>query len=286
MRMKLLTFTRRRVRIRNPWLLAGPGALVGVAMIVFSVLAWATPAPAQGGSTAMAATVPVSTNKSVIQFGQLLYDEHCSACHGIGGVGSKGPELLDVGPAAVDFFLSTGRMPLASPNLEPQAHPPYFDPTQISEIVAYVNAIDVENGTPGPGIQVITPACNNQTPNCPTLSEGNALFLLNCAQCHDASGSGGELSHGYIVPSLRSATPTEIAEAIRVGPRPMPGFGPGQFTDQQVSSIADYIAYITGHPDPGGLGIAHFGPVPEGFVGIIFGLGILLVVARIIGNRG
>jgi ubiquinol-cytochrome c reductase cytochrome c subunit len=284
--MKLPSFTKRGLPFRHAWLLAGPGALLGVAMIVFSVLAWAGPASSQGQSAAPAATEPVSTNKVVIQSGQLLYNEHCAACHGVGGIGAKGPELLDVGPAAVNFFLGTGRMPLASPNLEPQAHPPYFNPTQIAEIVAYVNAIDVEHGTPGPGIQVVTPACNTQTPNCPTLSEGNALFLLNCAQCHDASGSGGELSHGYVVPSLRSATPTQIAEAIRVGPRPMPNFGPGQLTDQQISSIADYIAYITGRPDPGGLGIAHFGPVPEGFVGILFGLGILLVVARIIGNRG
>jgi len=284
--VKLPSPSRSIDSLRHPWLWAGPGALVGVAMIVFSVLAWASPAPAQGQPAGPAAVKPVSSNKAFVGAGQELYLDHCSACHGIGGIGGKAPELLDVGPAAVDFFLSTGRMPLASPNLEPQPHQPYFGPVQIAQIVAYVNAIDIANGTPGPGIPVVTPACSAETPRCPTLSEGNALYLLNCAQCHDASGSGGELSHGYIVPSLRSATPTQIAEAIRVGPRPMPNFGPGELTDQQVSSIADYIAYITGRPDPGGLGIAHFGPVPEGFVGIIFGLGILLVVCRIIGNRG
>ena len=38
--------------------------------------------------------------------------------------------------------------------------------------------------------------------------------------------------------------------------------------------------------NPGGLGIAYFGPVPEGFVAIIFGLGALLLLSRFIGNRG
>jgi ubiquinol-cytochrome c reductase cytochrome c subunit len=266
--------------------LAGPAAVVGVVVIVFSVLAWAGTAPAQTQASGPPPTQPISTNTADLQAGELLFNEHCAACHGSGGIGSKGPELLDVGPAAVDFFLATGRMPLASPNLEPEAHPPYFNPTQIADIVAYDNALDEEHGTPGPAIPVIAPACNNETANCPTLSEGNALFLLDCAQCHDASGSGGLLSHGYIVPSLRAATKVQIGEAIRVGPRPMPDWGPGQLTNQQVSSIADYIAYIAGHPDPGGLGIAHFGPVPEGFVGIVFGLGLLLVAARIIGNRG
>jgi len=79
-------------------------------MVVFAVLVWTGSAPAQ--------TKPVSTGPVDIQAGQILYNGHCASCHGIGGVGSKGPELLNVGPAAVDFFLSTGRMPLASPNLE------------------------------------------------------------------------------------------------------------------------------------------------------------------------
>ena len=66
----------------------------------------------------------------------------------------------------------------------------------------------------------------------------------------------------------------------------MPNFGPGQLTDQQVSAIADYMYSLSHSPDPGGLGIADFGPVPEGFVAVIFGLGLLLLVARLMGNRG
>jgi ubiquinol-cytochrome c reductase cytochrome c subunit len=66
----------------------------------------------------------------------------------------------------------------------------------------------------------------------------------------------------------------------------MPNFGPGQLSNQEVSAIADYVSYISHTPGQGGLGIANFGPVPEGFVGIVFGLGALLVAARLIGNRG
>lgn len=263
--------------------LGGPLALVGVALALFAVLTWA--GPAQAG-TPVRWTVPVSTKPSDIKAGNVLFNLHCSSCHGIGAVGASAPALLTVGPAAVDFFVSTGRMPLNSPKAQPVRHKPYFSPKQIAQIVAYVNAVDVAHGTPGPGIPNVVAACKKQGPECPTLSEGNQLFLLNCAQCHDASGSGGMLSHGYVIPSLREATVTQIAEAIRVGPRPMPNFGPGQFTNQQVAAIADYVHWLSTGPDRGGLGIAHFGPVPEGFVAIIFGLGILLVVSRLIGNRG
>jgi quinol---cytochrome-c reductase cytochrome c subunit len=280
MTSKKLVASRRKdssgSRLRHA--LVGPAALVGAAMAMFAVLFWTAAAPAQ--------MKPVTLSPVSIQAGQTLFDQHCAACHGVGGIGGKGPELLNVGAAAVDFFVSTGRMPLSSPNLEPTSNRPFFNKAQIADIVAYVNALDIEHGTPGPGIPNITPACNNESPNCPTLSEGNALFMMNCAQCHDASGSGGLLSHGYVVPSLRAATRTQVGEAIRVGPRPMPDWGPGQFSDQQVSAIADYVYYLGHTPDPGGLGIAHFGPVPEGFVGVIFGLGVLLLCSRLIGNRG
>jgi len=260
------------------WLLAGPTALVGLAVIVFSILFWGASAPAQNR--------PVSTKTADIQAGELLFDRFCASCHGFGGLGAKAPELYTAGPAATYFFLSTGRMPLNSPTAEPEPHTPLFNSTQIAQIVAYVNSLGVEHGTPGPGVPEVTPACATETAKCPTLSEGQQLFLENCSQCHDASGAGGELSNGYVIPSLRTATLAQIAEAIRVGPRPMPGFGPGQLTDQQVSAIADYIYHLSHTADPGGLGIAHFGPVPEGFVGVVFGLGVLLVAARLIGNRG
>ena len=296
----------------KPRTLAGPAALVAVALALFSVLVWALPAPAQSkasqskasqskasqsGASKVAAgtvaggagtlgTVKVSTDPAVITAGQQLYNLHCESCHGPGGVGAKAPQLLDVGPAAVDFMLATGRMPLNSVTQQPLPGSPYFNKTEIAEIVAYINFVDVSHGTPGVGIPIVPPACTKQSATCPTLSEGNELFLMNCSQCHDASGAGGMLSHGYVVPSLRQATRRQIAEAIRVGPRPMPGFGPGQLTDQQVAAVADYVYYLSHSGNRGGFGIANFGPVPEGFVAIIFGLGLLLLVARVIGNRG
>lgn len=257
----------------------GPAALVAAAAVVFAVILSTTSAPAQ--------TAPVSSSPQAIAAGETLFDAHCESCHGPGGVGAKAPELLNVGAAAVDFFVGTGRMPASSPTAQPVSHDPYFNKGQIADLVAYINAVDIANGTPGPGIPQVEPVCSgNQTNNCVTLSEGNQLFLMDCAQCHDASASGGELSHGYVVPSLRQATATQVMEAIRVGPRPMPNFGPGQLTNAQASSIADYVTYLSSSGNPGGLGIANFGPVPEGFVGVIFGLGALLLVARLIGNRG
>jgi len=94
------------------------------------------------------------------------------------------------------------------------------------------------------------------------------------------------LSKGNIVPSLHNASITQVLEAIRIGPKPMPIFGNNQLSDRQASAIAQYVQSLHYPANPGGLGIGHFGPIGEGFVGIIVGLGVLLVASRLMGNRG
>ena len=230
--------TSRASRAR---LLAGPAAVVAVAVALFSVLVWALPAPAQpraprpgtskvaagtlASGTSALGTVKVSYAPAVITAGQQLYNLHCESCHGPGGVGAKAPQLLDVGPAAVDFMLSTGRMPLNSVSQQPLPGTPYFNKTEIAEIVAYINFVDVSHGTPGAGIPVVPAACTKATPTCPTLSEGDQLFLLNCSQCHAASGAGGMLSHGYVVPSLIRRQGDRSPRPSGWGPVPCPASG-------------------------------------------------------------
>jgi ubiquinol-cytochrome c reductase cytochrome c subunit len=89
-----------------------------------------------------------------------------------------------------------------------------------------------------------------------------------------------------VVPTLHNASITQVAEAIRVGPLPMPTFGPGILNQHQMSAVAQYVEYLHKPSNPGGLGISHFGPVAEGFVGVVIGFGVLWFAARMIGTRG
>lgn len=268
---------------------AGPVGLLAVAIAVFSVLSLG------GTRAASGATAPVSTDPAVINAGLQLYEVHCQSCHGVNGKGGDNgsPEIIDAGAAAADWYITTGRMPLNNPRDEAIRKHPYFNAQQTEELVAYVNALPQINGTPdrqGPGIPLVAPPCTSsssgQPAGCTTLTEGQQLFAVNCAQCHQAAGSGGMLSKGNVIPSLHDANRTQVAEAIRVGPKPMPVFGQGQLTDQQVSAIANYVQYLHNPNNRGGLGISHFGPVAEGFVGIIAGFGAILAISRLIGNRG
>jgi mono/diheme cytochrome c family protein len=61
------------------------------------------------------------TSPALVAQGYNLYQSSCSSCHGIALEGQHGiaPSLRGVGPGPVDFYLSTGRMPLQSPRDQP-----------------------------------------------------------------------------------------------------------------------------------------------------------------------
>jgi ubiquinol-cytochrome c reductase cytochrome c subunit len=263
----------------------GPLAIVAIGIIAFSFLAVT-------GSSAKGADAPVSSNPADIAAGLQLYDAHCQSCHGTNGVGGANgsPELIDAGAAAADFYISTGRMPLNNPHDQAIRHHPYFNAEQTRQLVAYIADLPAINGknVSGPGIPVVAPLCTSAgvPAGCTTLTEGQQYFQVNCAQCHQAVGSGGMLSKGNLIPSLHNASTVQVAEAMRVGPKPMPVFGTGQLSDHQVSAIANYVQYLHNPTNRGGLGLSHFGPVAEGFVGIVVGLGAILIVSRLMGNRG
>lgn len=209
----------------------------------------------------------------VVDAGERLYTVHCVSCHGVEGVGGRGPTLIDAGAASAHFYITSGRMPQA--NLEGQARrkPSPFTPEEIEALVAYVASLG-----DGPEIPEIDP-------DAAELSEGASLFLTNCAACHQAAGSGGALSYGRNAPPLREATPVQVAEAMRVGPGQMPVFGPEQFSDEQVDAIVAYVDYLADPADPGGFSLGRIGPVTEGLVAIVLGGGVALIAAAWIGKR-
>jgi ubiquinol-cytochrome c reductase cytochrome c subunit len=199
--------------------------------------------------------------------GRDLYTANCSTCHGVGLTGTgNGPSLQGVGPAAVDFMVSTGRMPIGDPLQQPVRQEPKFTQAQIDAIVAYVSTA----APGGPAIPTVDLAEGN-------LPEGFRLFSGICSSCHGAGATGDSVGGGQIAPALGSATPKQVAEAVRVGPGTMPAFGEGNLSDAQLDSIIRYVDFLKVSPNPGGLGIDRLGPVAEGFIAIVVGLGLLLL---------
>ena len=77
-----------------------------------------------------------------IAAGHDLFLRGCASCHGLNAQGSRqAPSLIGVGPAAVDFQVSTGRMPLASFYAQAERKPAKYDATQIAELAAYIYSV-------------------------------------------------------------------------------------------------------------------------------------------------
>ena len=148
-----------------------------------------------------------------------------------------------------------------------------YNPVKIRQLVAFVASLG-----PGPPIPVVDPKQGD-------LPEGNRLYANNCAPCHSSAGAGGALGHAVYAPPLNRATPVQVAEAVRVGPGSMPVFGPDTIDDGELASIVRYVEYLKDPDDRGGLGLGRLGPIPEGFVAWVFGLGAMLVAVRWIGTK-
>jgi len=209
--------------------------------------------------------------------GEALFSANCSSCHGPEALGTtRAPNLQGLGSGTVDFWVSTGRMPLANSSVQATRKPPRFNRLQTLEIAAWVQSL-----TPGEGVQI--PVVNTGGAD---LEAGNTLFTLNCAACHTITGAGDALMDGAYAPSLHLATPTQIVEAIRSGPGNMPHFSTGNITNTEARDIASYVHGVIQHPsNPGGVGLGGIGPVGEGFVGLLVGVGVLMLVCFWIGER-
>jgi ubiquinol-cytochrome c reductase cytochrome c subunit len=203
--------------------------------------------------------------------GRDLYLSRCASCHGSDGEGSDfGPSLTEAGEAGADFYLRTGRMPLPYPDAPTQRKPVALEPEAIEALVGYVASLGR-----GPAIPDV------DTTNV-TLSTGTELFASNCAPCHGATANGGAVGGNAFAPSLYSASPVEVAEAVTIGPGEMPVFS---FDDEQRNAVVAYVGFLQEHNDPGGLDIGGIGPVSEGYVAWALAMVLLIVVVLVVGRN-
>ena len=248
-----------------------PRLLVAAPLLVTAV---ATPlavggAPAQDGA-----------GDDLAAQGRELYLTGCASCHGPEGEGvetsddgTRGPSLVRSGEAGAYYYLSTGRMPMASSEEQPVRKPPAYSPEEIDSLVAYVASL-------GDG-----PALPDVDVEAGDTAAGGVVYRANCQACHSASGSGGALSYGRAAPRLSDATPSQVGAAVRIGPGQMPVFGPDTIDGEALDDVARYVEYLRAPEDPGGVPIGRTGPIPEGFVAWLVGMPALLALVAWIGTR-
>ena len=260
------------------------GLITAAAIFGFSLPSRAPSAPPFGR--------PACDEMSVAKF---VYLRDCSVCHGVDAQGTAyGPSLKGVGRAAVDFYISTGRMPLVA-NARPAKSP---------------------QGVPPPGQRVADPHAQVRRGLPRVLA--SAERRVGELHCVDRAGRSGRPAGrgasesrrrraGVPASSARRVTPGR-ASAVRsingrrrvCTPRRRPRSprrcesGPGRcrcsgtrrFLPIRSSDLVGYVRYLDHPENRGGDPLWYLGPVAEGAVAIILGLGALLLCARWIGERG
>jgi ubiquinol-cytochrome c reductase cytochrome c subunit len=222
-----------------------------------------------------------------VERGEALYKRDCAWCHASDGTGTeRAPDILTdpQGGASTKFMLTTGRMPLDYPDEPVRRQDAVYATDEIDDIVSYVETLGPA-GPPPPDVDIAAG----------DLAEGQQLYNQDCAACHSTTGIGGALPDvetddlpssrvarpANVIPGLSKSSPEEVVEAMQTGPGPMPVF---EFDESESESIARYVAYLQEPDNRGGANIGGIGPVAEGAVGWIVGLGVMLLVCRWIGT--
>jgi quinol---cytochrome-c reductase cytochrome c subunit len=248
-----------------------PAAGYAVVLLGLLLIAAAYSAFSESGGAASAAS-PAGGPQAQINAGRQLFLQDCATCHGLEAQGTvNGPGLIGVGAAAVDFQVSTGRMPAKAPGAEMDRKPAQLNPEQTRQVAAYIASL-----AGGPTI----PTPEQVSANGANIALGQSLFSADCAQCHNFVGAGGDLTQGKNAPALTASTPTQIYEAMLTGPEAMPVFNDTTITPSEKRDIVAFVTETRAEPNPGGFSLGRVGPVTEGLVAFL-GLLFFMVIAAL-----
>ena len=242
----------------------------GPLLLIFALLAI--------GTTFSVASATVKETQSVldrsasIEEGKQIFLKGCSSCHGLNAEGASiAPSLIGVGAASVDFQVGTGRMPMADMSTQAMRKPRVYNEEETAALAAYVASL-----APGPAIPDESELNYERDGNS---AEGGELFRNNCAMCHNFAGQGGALSQGKYAPTLMGVEPKHIYEAMVTGPQSMPVFSDKTITAEEKLSMIKWIKAAEAEPNLGGATMGRIGPVTEGLLAWVLGLGLLIGIA-------
>ena len=255
---KLSRLRRRRV--------TAPALLLLALIVVGNAYAFIGATVTTPGATAS------NARSTMVEEGREIFLRGCSSCHGLNAEGaSVAPSLIGVGAASVDFQVGTGRMPMGDMSVQAIRKTPVYNEEETAALAAYVASL-----APGPAIPGAAQLTYERDGN---TAEGGELFRTNCAMCHNAAGQGGALTQGKLAPTVMGVEPRHIYEAMITGPQSMPVFGEKAITPEEKLSIIKWIKSVENEKSLGGASLGKVGPVTEGLMAWVGGIGLLIGIA-------
>jgi len=249
------------------------GLLLMLLGLVLTGTLYAAFAPAQAGSA--------KSDEELVAEGRKLFLVGCSFCHGQNGEGvltqdgnQIGPSLAGVGAAAVDFQVGTGRMPQAQPGAQNPTKPETYTQDEIDALAAFVASLAPGPAVPDPSDYSMAGLSEEQRQEA--VARGGQIFLTNCTACHNFAGKGGAMPRGGYAPDLSNTSARHIYEAMLTGPGQMDNFSNGNLSPEEKRDVIAYLYSLRDQPQYGGFGLGGNGPVGEGLIAWLVGIGGLV----------
>ncbi|WP_082612055.1 c-type cytochrome [Nocardioides sp. Root79] len=262
------------------------GPIAGLLVLALGLLLtgglYAAFAPAQADSS--------QSQDELVKEGRELFLVGCAFCHGQNGEGvltqggtQYGPALTDVGSAAVDFQVGTGRMPMAQPGVQAPRKEVVYNKEEIAALAAYVASLGTGPSVPDtelydtdrPG-DLNGDGKEDSEDKELLVTRGSDIFLANCTACHNFEGSGGAMPRGGFAPKIRGVDSKHIYEAMLTGPQSMDTFSDGNIPPEDKKAVIAYLETLDKAPSYSGLTLGGLGPVSEGIIAWLFGIGVLV----------
>ncbi|MEQ6901147.1 c-type cytochrome [Nocardioides sp. YIM 152588] len=257
------------------------GPIAGLMVLLVGLLLtgglYAAFSPAQADSATAA-------DEELIQEGRELFLVGCAFCHGQNGEGvltqggsQYGPALTDVGAAAVDFQVGTGRMPMAQPGSQAPRKEVVYSDAEIEALAAFVDSLGT--GPAIPDEELYSTEGMDEDELEELVVRGGQIFLANCTACHNFEGSGGAMPRGGYAPKIRGVDSKHIYEAMLTGPQSMDTFSDGNIPPEDKKAVIAYLNTLDEQPGYGGFSFGSLGPVSEGITAWLIGLGVPVAFA-------
>lgn len=262
------------------------GPIAGLVVLLLGLLLtgglYAAFAPAQANSKA--------DQEELVKQGRELFLVGCAFCHGANGQGvltqggsQYGPALTDVGAAAVDFQVGTGRMPMAQPGVQAPRKEVVYTKSEIAALSAYVASLGTGPAIPDaelydterPG-DLNGDGKEDDADRELLVTRGSDIFLANCTACHNFEGSGGAMPRGGFAPKIRGVDSKHIYEAMLTGPQSMDTFSDGNIPPEDKKAVIAYLETLDKAPSYSGFTLGSLGPVSEGIIAWVGGIGLLV----------
>ena len=162
---------------------------------------------------------------------------------------------------------------MAQPGTQALRKPPVYDDAEIEALGAFVASLG-----PGPAVPEKAEYSSEGATN-EDIVRGGEFFRTNCTACHNFAGTGGALPRGRFAPSLKGVSEKHIFEAMLTGPQQMPVFSNGVLTPEDKRQIISYLKKNEETPNYGGFTLGSLGPVSEGLMAWLVGIGGLVGAA-------